>query len=78
MDKANKTVIVTGGHSGLGFEAARAILRAGGGWHVIIAGRSPERCEAAATRLGPRVRQPKCRGDGAESRLAGVDPAIRR
>jgi NAD(P)-dependent dehydrogenase (short-subunit alcohol dehydrogenase family) len=51
MEKANKTVIVTGGNSGLGFETARAILQAGNAWHVIIAGRSRERCEAAARRL---------------------------
>jgi NAD(P)-dependent dehydrogenase (short-subunit alcohol dehydrogenase family) len=48
---ADKTVIVTGGNSGLGFEAARAILKETDRWHVVIAGRSPERCEAAASRL---------------------------
>jgi NAD(P)-dependent dehydrogenase (short-subunit alcohol dehydrogenase family) len=49
--KADKSVIVTGGNSGLGFETARAILHEGGGWYVIIAGHSPERCEAAARQL---------------------------
>jgi NAD(P)-dependent dehydrogenase (short-subunit alcohol dehydrogenase family) len=48
---AEKTVIVTGGNSGLGLETARAIVQKGDGWHVIIAGRSPERCEETASRL---------------------------
>ena len=51
MAKADKTVVVTGGNSGLGFEAARAIVQQGDGWHVVIAGRSPQRCEEAASRL---------------------------
>ena len=45
------TVIVTGGNSGLGYECARSILRDGDGWHVIIAGRSRERCDSATKRL---------------------------
>ncbi len=51
MAQTDKTVIVTGGNSGLGFETARAILQAGDGWHVVIAGRSSQRCAAAASRL---------------------------
>ena len=49
--KTDKTVMVTGGNSGLGFETARAILQEGGGWHVVIAGRSLQRCQDAASRL---------------------------
>ncbi len=51
MATADKTVIVTGGNSGLGFECAGAILREKDRCHVIIAGRSLERCQAAARRL---------------------------
>src|ERR1700678_415415 len=51
MPEVDKTVIITGGNSGLGFETARAILQGGDGWHVVIAGRSPQRCELAAGRL---------------------------
>ena len=47
-----RTVIVTGGNSGLGYECVRAILEAGEGWKVVIAGRSLERSEEAARRLG--------------------------
>ena len=58
MTTADKTVIVTGGNSGLGFETARAILKKGDGWHVVIAGRSPQRCEEAASRLSPATGTP--------------------
>jgi NAD(P)-dependent dehydrogenase (short-subunit alcohol dehydrogenase family) len=58
VTKADKTVIVTGGNSGLGFETARAILREGDGWHVVIAGRSPQRCAAAASRLSHETGTP--------------------
>ncbi len=51
MAKADKTAIVTGGNCGLGFETARAIVQERDGWHVVIAGRSPERCAEAANRL---------------------------
>ena len=47
----DRTVIVTGGNSGLGYECARSILEAKDGWHVVLAGRSRERSEAAAKRL---------------------------
>jgi NAD(P)-dependent dehydrogenase (short-subunit alcohol dehydrogenase family) len=47
----DRTVIVTGGNSGLGYECARSILEARDGWHVVLAGRSQERSEVAALRL---------------------------
>ena len=46
-----RTVIITGGNSGLGYECARSILEAGDGWPVVLAGRSRERSEEAAGRL---------------------------
>ena len=51
MAEVDKTVIITGGNSGLGFETARAILRNRDGWYVVIAGRSRQRCQVAASRL---------------------------
>ena len=51
MAEVEKTVIITGGNSGLGFETARAILRNRDGWYVVIAGRSRQRCQVAAGRL---------------------------
>ena len=58
MVNADKTVIVTGGNSGLGFEAAWAILKERDGWHVVIAGRSRHRCDEAASRLSRETGAP--------------------
>ncbi|MBY8988085.1 MAG: SDR family NAD(P)-dependent oxidoreductase [Candidatus Lokiarchaeota archaeon] len=41
--KANKTVIITGGNSGLGFECAKAIAHAHEGWHIVLACRNNEK-----------------------------------
>lgn len=47
---ADKVVVITGGSSGFGLEAARLLLEMGS--RVVITGRSGERLEAAATDLG--------------------------
>lgn len=51
-----KTIIITGGNAGLGYETAKTIAAAGQGWHVLIAGRDPERIAAAVRRLGAETR----------------------
>src|SRR2546421_5140220 len=48
---ATSTAIVTGANSGLWFECARALLRKGGDWHVVLAVRDPRSGEAAVERL---------------------------
>src|SRR5688572_7833661 len=45
---ATKTVIVTGGNLGLGFECAKAFAHEDDGWHIVLACRSMERGEEAA------------------------------
>lgn len=45
-----ETVMVTGGHSGIGFAVARRCVEAGA--RVILAARNEERLQAAAQRLG--------------------------
>src|SRR4051812_42914405 len=45
-----KTVIVTGGNTGLGYECAREIASLPG-WHVIIACRNPDRAADAIARM---------------------------
>jgi NAD(P)-dependent dehydrogenase (short-subunit alcohol dehydrogenase family) len=44
-DLAGKEVIVTGGGSGIGMEAARVL--AGAGAHVVVAARAPDRARQA-------------------------------
>lgn len=53
-----KTVVVTGGNAGLGYECARAIAAPGRGWHVVLAVRSPEKGERAAQRLSEEAGDP--------------------
>ena len=50
-DVINKTIIITGGNTGLGYECARTIASAHKGWHVIIASRSQEKAQEAVQRL---------------------------
>jgi NAD(P)-dependent dehydrogenase (short-subunit alcohol dehydrogenase family) len=49
-DQTGRTVVVTGGNSGLGFETARRLAAEGA--HVVLAVRDRERGEAAARKIG--------------------------
>lgn len=47
-----KTVIITGGNTGLGYECAKEIAgRDARDWHIILACRNPEKAEGAVKRL---------------------------
>jgi NAD(P)-dependent dehydrogenase (short-subunit alcohol dehydrogenase family) len=52
--KQERTVIVTGGASGIGFATARALLSEG--WRVAIVGRNAQALEEARRELGDHVR----------------------
>ncbi len=56
-DLSGKTVVVTGGNSGLGFESAKALAH--GGADVILACRSSERGESARGEILAHVAQAK-------------------
>jgi NAD(P)-dependent dehydrogenase (short-subunit alcohol dehydrogenase family) len=45
--KPHKSVIITGGNSGLGYACAEAIARSGQDWHITIASRDLSRVTAA-------------------------------
>ena len=49
--KASKTVIITGGNSGLGYYCAQAIAQSKQDWHIIIASRNLPRVEEAVQQL---------------------------
>lgn len=47
---AQKVAVVTGGSAGIGAAAARALAK--DGWHVVIAARRLDKCEAIAKEIG--------------------------
>jgi NAD(P)-dependent dehydrogenase (short-subunit alcohol dehydrogenase family) len=49
--KPNKSVIITGGNTGLGYYCAEAIARSGQDWHIIIASRNLSRVTASVQTL---------------------------
>jgi NAD(P)-dependent dehydrogenase (short-subunit alcohol dehydrogenase family) len=51
-----KTVIVTGGNTGLGYQCARALAASSSEWHVIIASRNPDRAATAVKDLIAQTR----------------------
>ncbi len=53
-----KTVIVTGGNAGLGYECARAIAASDRGWRVVLAVRSIEKGEHAALSISKETGNP--------------------
>jgi len=53
-DLSGKTYLITGGNSGIGFEAARHLGRAGG--DIIIAARNPAKGKRAVDELGDEIK----------------------
>jgi light-dependent protochlorophyllide reductase len=51
----DKTVIITGGNSGLGYECAKTIAAANEGWCIVIAGRSQQKITEAVEKLNATV-----------------------
>ena len=54
----DKTVIVTGGNAGLGYQCAKNIALSDPGYHVVLACRSRSRGEAAATAMRAETNNP--------------------
>lgn len=57
-----RTVIVTGGSQGLGYQAAKNVAAAGDGWHVVVAGRSEEKVAEAVGRMRAESGNPRVVG----------------
>jgi NAD(P)-dependent dehydrogenase (short-subunit alcohol dehydrogenase family) len=64
-----RTVVITGGNTGLGFEAARVLAQAGA--MVVLACRDPARAAAAAARI--QAATSRATGPGTKRRRARVD-----
>lgn len=68
-DAHGRTVVITGGNSGIGYFAGEQLARAGA--HVVLACRDPERAEAAVSAVRRRV-------PGARVEATPLDVADRR
>jgi short-subunit dehydrogenase len=66
-----RTAVITGGGTGIGFAVARVLARRGG-WRLVLAGRTLERVEEAAQRIGATPVACDVREDAAVARLAAV------
>jgi NAD(P)-dependent dehydrogenase (short-subunit alcohol dehydrogenase family) len=60
--KPIKSVIITGGNSGLGYDCAEAIAKSGQDWHIIIASRNLPRVEEAVRKLMAETEYPHIEG----------------
>lgn len=58
VNGASRTVIVTGGNRGLGYEAAKNIAVSGEGWRVVIAARNGASAAGAARELAEETGNP--------------------
>ena len=61
MNTNSKTVLITGGSSGIGLDAARGFLAKG--YNVVINGRNNEKLEQAVKTLGNKDRIATATGD---------------
>ena len=58
ITKDEKTIVVTGGNGGLGYECAKAIAASGPKWRVVLAVRGTEKGERAALRIAEETGNP--------------------
>ncbi|MDF5718551.1 MAG: SDR family NAD(P)-dependent oxidoreductase [Rhizonema sp. NSF051] len=58
----NKSIIITGANSGLGYYCAEAIATSQQNWHIIIASRDTSRVEASVDRLKKETEYPYIEG----------------
>ncbi|KAK9417875.1 hypothetical protein SUNI508_01632 [Seiridium unicorne] len=72
VSQAGRTVLITGGNSGIGYAAARAFGQAGAS-RVIITGRRAEATREAAATLGSRLVNPNTKFVGVTCDMAKAD-----
>src|SRR5262245_25858158 len=72
---AQKVVLVVGGTTGLGLAGAQACVAAGA--RVVVVGRKPESCEAAAATLGAAARAVPGDAAAPATAEAAVELAVR-
>lgn len=72
MEQNNRTIVITGGTGGIGFQSALGLARTGA--RVVVTGRNRERGEAARQRLAEESGNPNVElAIGDVSSVAGID-----
>ena len=72
---ANKSIVIIGGTTGLGFSAAKAFVRNGA--NVVVVGRNPENCLVAELHLGHTARAKQGDATHAQTALDAIQLCIR-
>lgn len=71
----NKSIVVIGGTTGLGFSASRAFIKAGA--NVVMVGRNPENCLLAELNLGSNSRAKQGDATNPQTALDAIQLCIR-
>ncbi|WP_439556679.1 SDR family NAD(P)-dependent oxidoreductase [Dyadobacter sp.] len=71
----NKSIVVIGGTTGLGFSAAKAFVRNGA--NVIVVGRNPENCLVAELQLGSTARAKQADATHPQTAMEAIQLCIR-
>ncbi len=77
MMTPTQTVIVTGGNTGLGFEAARALAESDQAWHVVIACRNPAKAAEAVQTIAKRTAKGRVEAMSLDLCVSGIGSGIR-
>ncbi|MCF2491785.1 SDR family NAD(P)-dependent oxidoreductase [Dyadobacter chenhuakuii] len=72
---ANKSIVIIGGTTGLGFSAAKAFVRNGA--NVVVVGRNPENCLVAELHLGNTARAKQGDATHPQTALDAIQLCIR-
>ncbi|TDE11054.1 SDR family NAD(P)-dependent oxidoreductase [Dyadobacter psychrotolerans] len=72
---ANKSIVVIGGTTGLGFSASKAFVRNGA--NVVVVGRNPENCLVAELQLGSTARAKQGDATHPQTALDAIQLCIR-
>lgn len=62
VNRACRSILITGGNGALGFATAKHVAASGGGWHVILTSRNRARAEASAEQLRKETGYPSIEG----------------
>jgi NAD(P)-dependent dehydrogenase (short-subunit alcohol dehydrogenase family) len=71
----NKSIVVIGGTTGLGFSASKAFVRSGA--NVVVVGRNPENCLVAELQLGSTARAKQGDATNPQTALDAIQLCIR-